>query len=152
MRVMEANMKYFAQSVFAILLAATASFANETEVNDDAIILKGAEINLDDFLWVNRPIVVLADSPDDPRFLEQLRLLEERLPDLKERDVVVITDTDPSQQTDLRQALRPRGFMLVLIGKDGGIKLRKPSPWSVREISRVIDKMPMRRQEIRTGG
>ena len=70
-------MKYFAQSVFAILLAATASFANETEVNDDAIILKGAEINLDDFLWVNRPIVVLADSPDDPRFLEQLRLLEE---------------------------------------------------------------------------
>ena len=116
-------MKYFAQSVFAILLAATASFANETEVNDDAIILKGAEINLDDFLWVNRPIVVLADSPDDPRFLEQLRLLEERLPDLKERDVVVITDTDPSQQTDLRQALRPRGFMLVLIGKDGGIKL-----------------------------
>ena len=145
-------MKYFAQSVFAILLAATASFANETEINDDAIILKGAEINLDDFLWVNRPIVVLADSPDDPRFLEQLRLLEERLPDLKERDVVVITDTDPSQQTDLRQALRPRGFMLVLIGKDGGIKLRKPSPWSVREISRVIDKMPMRRQEIRTGG
>ena len=145
-------MKYFAQSVFAILLAATASFANETEVNDNAIILKGAEINLDDFLWVNRPIVVLADSPDDPRFLEQLRLLEERLPDLKERDVVVITDTDPSQQTDLRQALRPRGFMLVLIGKDGGIKLRKPSPWSVREISRVIDKMPMRRQEIRTGG
>ena len=145
-------MKYFAQSVFAILLAATASFANETEVNDDAIILKGAEINLDDFLWVNRPIVVLADSPDDPRFLEQLRLLQERLPDLKERDVVVITDTDPSQQTDLRQALRPRGFMLVLIGKDGGIKLRKPSPWSVREISRVIDKMPMRRQEIRTGG
>ena len=145
-------MKYFAQSVFAILLAATASFANETKVNDDAIILKGAEINLDDFLWVNRPIVVLADSPDDPRFLEQLRLLEKRLPDLKERDVVVITDTDPSQQTDLRQALRPRGFMLVLIGKDGGIKLRKPSPWSVREISRIIDKMPMRRQEIRTGG
>ena len=96
--------------------------------------------------------MVLADSPDDPRFLEQLRLLEERLPDLKERDVVVITDTDPSQQTDLRQALRPRGFMLVLIGKDGGIKLRKPSPWSVREISRVIDKMPMRRQEIRSGG
>ena len=145
-------MKYFAQSVFAILLAATASFANETEVNDNAIILKGAEINLDDFLWVNRPIVVLADSPDDPRFLEQLRLLEERLPDLKERDVVVITDTDPSQQTDLRQALRPRGFMLVLIGKDGGIKLRKPSPWNVREISRIIDKMPMRRQEMRAGG
>jgi len=42
--------------------------------------------------------------------------------------------------------------MLVLIGKDGGVKLRKPFPWNVREISRVIDKMPMRRQEINDGG
>jgi hypothetical protein len=130
----------------------TASFANETDVNDNALILKGAEINLDDFLWINRPIVVLADSPGDPRFVEQMRLLREQLPDLKDRDVVVITDTEPSQKTDLRQKLRPRGFMLVLIGKDGGIKLRKPSPWNVREISRIIDKMPMRRQEMRAGG
>ena len=142
-------MKYFAQSVFAILLAATASFANETEVNDDAIILKGAEINLDDFLWVNRPIVVLADSPDDPRFLEQLRLLEERLPDLKERDVVVITDTDPSQQTDLRQALRPRGFMLVLIGKDGGVKQTSDEVVDMPELYALIDTMPLRQQEMK---
>ena len=145
-------MKYFAQSIFAILLAVPASFANETDVNDNALILKGAEINLNDFLWINRPIVVLADRPGDPRFVEQMRLLRERLPDLKDRDVVVITDTEPSQKTDLRQKLRPRGFMLVLIGKDGGIKLRKPSPWNVREISRIIDKMPMRRQEMRAGG
>ena len=38
---------------------------------------------------------------------------------------------------------------MVLIGKDGGVKLRKPSPWSTREISRSIDKMPMRQREIR---
>ena len=145
-------MKYFAQSIFAILLSVTASFANETDVNYNGLILKGSEINLDDFLWINRPIVVLADSPGDPRFVEQMRLLREQLPDLKDRDVVVITDTEPSQKTDLRQKLRPRGFMLVLIGKDGGIKLRKPSPWNVREISRIIDKMPMRRQEMRAGG
>ena len=111
-------MKYFAQSIFAILLAVTASFANETDVNDKTLILKGSEINLDDFLWINRPIVVLADSPGDPRFVEQMRLLREQLPDLKDRDVVVITDTEPSQNTDLRQKLRPRGFMLVLIVKD----------------------------------
>jgi hypothetical protein len=38
--------------------------------------------------------------------------------------------------------------MFVLIGKDGQIKQRKPRPWNVREISRTIDKMPMRQQEI----
>jgi hypothetical protein len=39
--------------------------------------------------------------------------------------------------------------MLVIIGKDGGVKLRKPLPWDVREISRTIDKMPMRKREKR---
>ncbi len=48
--------------------------------------------------------------------------------------------------------MRPAGFMLVLVGKDGGIKLRKPSPWDVREITRSIDKMPMRQREIREQG
>jgi len=33
--------------------------------------------------------------------------------------------------------------------KDGSVALRKPSPWSVREISRAIDKMPSRREEMR---
>ena len=66
-----------------------------------------------------------------------------------ERDVVVITDTDPEGRSALRKKLRPRGFMLTLIGKDGGVKLRKPFPWDVRELTRQIDKMPIRRQEIR---
>ena len=39
--------------------------------------------------------------------------------------------------------------MLTVIGKDGGVKLRKPFPWDVRELSRSIDKMPLRQQEIR---
>ena len=141
----------FVPSIFAVLLAVTAIFASETKATEGAVILEDAKINLSDFLWVNRPIVVLADSPEDPRFMEQMRLLNTRMPELIDRDVVVITDTDPSAETKLRQKLRPRGFMLVLIGKDGGIKLRKPFPWNVREISRVIDKMPMRRQEMRAG-
>ncbi len=53
--------------------------------------------------------------------------------------------------SDLRTKLRPRGFMLVLMGKDGEVKLRKPLPWTVRELSRSIDKMPMRQREEREG-
>ena len=107
------------------------------------------ELNLNDFLWEKRPIVVFADTPKDPAFIRQLELLEARTDALALRDVVILTDTDPSVLTPLREKLRPRGFMLVLIGKDGGVKLRKPFPWSVRELSRAIDKMPMRQQEIR---
>lgn len=104
--------------------------------------------DLTQYEWLNRPVVIFADTPEDPRFVRQMALLEENPDALAERDVVVLTDTDPAVQSDLRTRLRPRGFMLVLIGKDGTVKLRKPRPWSVREISRVIDKMPMRIEEI----
>ncbi len=107
------------------------------------------ELNLKDFLWEKRPVVVFADTERDPAFIRQLELLEERKDALAERDVVILTDTDPEAMSELREELRPRGFMLVLIGKDGDVKLRKPFPWSVRELSRSIDKMPMRQQELR---
>jgi len=68
--------------------------------------------------------------------------------ELAERDVIVSTDTDRAIMSDVRTTLRPRGYMMALVGKDGRVALRKPSPWSVRELSRSIDKMPLRQQEI----
>jgi len=112
-------------------------------------VLDAAELSLDAFHWVKRPIVIFADSPADPRFQEQVKLLMQRPEELLERDVVLITDTDPSAGSEIRKKLRPRGFMLTLIGKDGGVKLRKPFPWDVREITQTIDKWPLRKQEIR---
>lgn len=115
----------------------------------DGIILGDNAKNLDEFLWIKRPLVVFADSPADPQYVRQMEYITARLADLDERDVVVLTDTDPAARSDLRKELRPRGFMLVLIGKDGAIYLRKPLPWDVREITRVIDKLPVRQQEMR---
>lgn len=112
-------------------------------------IFEAGDVSLEEFKWVKRPIVVFADSPNDPRFTEQIELLTDRPGDLLERDVVVITDTDPSADSAIREKLRPRGFQLTIIGKDGAVKLRKPFPWDTREISRSIDKMPIRQREIR---
>jgi len=111
--------------------------------------IDAAAVTLDDFLWTRRPIVVFADSPFDPRFQEQLELLEADFEELLIRDTVVIVDTDPKARSDVRLDLRPRGFALVLIGKDGQVKLRKPAPWDVREITHAIDKWPIRLKEIR---
>lgn len=107
-------------------------------------------VTLSDFRWQKRPIIVFADTPADPAFVEQMRFLEARWPELAERDVVIITDTDPGAKSDARTRLRPRGFMLVLMDKDGTVEQRKPFPWDVRELSRAIDKMPSRREELRT--
>ena len=135
--------------VLPIFIGHSAVANTEDATPEDTFIFDGATAELDTYLWLNRPILIFADSPNDPRYIQQLELLNALPDDLIDRDVVVLTDTDPSAETALRTKFRPRGFMMVLIGKDGGVKLRKPFPWSVRELSRVIDKMPMRQQEVR---
>ena len=136
-----------------LALGAVPALAQETtdttSTTPPEIIFPGDSVDLSEFVWIKRPLIVFADSPADPRYVQQMAFITERLDDLAERDVVVLTDTDKGEKTALRTKLRPRGFMLALIGKDGTVYLRKPLPWSVREISRVIDKMPMRQQEMR---
>nr|WP_245306192.1 DUF4174 domain-containing protein [Roseovarius aestuariivivens] len=137
---------------FLMLAGVTASAQSGTEqdgFSEPQIIIPGEATDLSEFLWIKRPLVVFAESPADPRYVQQIDFLAERLDDLAERDVVVLTDTSPDKAGPLRKKLRPRGFMIALIGKDGQIYLRKPLPWSVREITRAIDKLPMRQQEIR---
>ncbi len=116
---------------------------------DRTQVFDASDIDLDELRWVARPVIVFANTPADPAFAEQLELLAERSDELAERDVILIADTSPDDRSAVRTKLRPRGFQLTLIGKDGGVKLRKPFPWDVRELTRQIDKMPMRQQEIR---
>ena len=39
---------------------------------------------LADLLWIARPIVVFADTPNDPKFIQQLAMLEERPAELED--------------------------------------------------------------------
>jgi len=107
-----------------------------------------ADVVLADLLYVQRPVVVFADSPNDPNFIRQMELLARDLPALEMRDVALITDTDPDARGEWRLKLRPRGFSLVLMDKDLRPVIRKPLPWEVREIVAAIDKFPLRRQEM----
>ncbi len=142
-------MKYALTLLFASFVAAAAAAQSAEDTTPSPMILSGDVVDLDEFLWLKRPLIVFADTPNDPRFIEQMGYLMDRMNVLEERDVVVITDTDPAAQSELRRKLRPRGFGLVLLGKDGVIYLRKPTPWQVREIIRTIDKLPVRQQELR---
>ena len=103
---------------------------------------------LAEYKWIARPLIVFADSEFDPSYIQQMEMLAEDSDILEERDVVLLTDTDPAAAGPLRKALRPNGFMLVLVDKEGNIVFRKPRPWRPREISRAIDKLPTRREEL----
>jgi hypothetical protein len=95
--------------------------------------------------WEARPILVFA-AEEDPRLAEQIALLEAAEAELLARDNVVIIDTEPG--SPLRARFLPADFTVILIGKDGGEKLRRHRVVVPDELNELIDTMPMRRREM----
>ena len=116
---------------------------------DPSAVFEAQDIDLDRFKWVARPLIVFSDAPQDPAFRTQMELLAARIDELVKRDVVLIADSAPADETEIRREFRPRGFMLIVVSKAGRVILRKPFPRDVREITRSIDNLPIRKQELR---
>lgn len=143
-----------ALAIPALVLAARADEAPATDPAPDPTEappafapVPASEVVEADLLFVRRPVIVFADSPNDPAYLRQMELLPRYYDQFAARDVILITDTDPANPSDLRRKLRPRGFSLVLMDKDWKPSIRKPLPWEGREIINSIDKMPIARSE-----
>ena len=107
---------------------------------------------LEPYRWNNRLLLVFAPSPNDALILEQLAELEAARSGLIERDLLVLTDTDPERGSDLRYELEIKGFQVLLVGKDGGVKIRSRTPVRTEALFATIDAMPMRQQEIENNG
>jgi hypothetical protein len=105
-------------------------------------------VDMADLLYTARAVVVFAPALQDPRYVQQMELLAQDRGELAARDVVVIVDTDPAAKSAVRSLLRPSGFAVVIIDKDGKTAQRKPRPTSLREITRIIDSLPSRRGEL----
>jgi len=133
-----------------ITISSTATAGETLDIwrSDPTHIFDAKDVELADVIWAARPLVIFADSPLDPIFAQQMKLLRAGQAIVQDRDMIIIVDTDPSARTIIRETLHPKGFNWALIGKDGMVKLRKPFAWDMRELSRVIDKMPIRQQEM----
>jgi hypothetical protein len=141
----------------AALVATTSLSADEAAVEQSVIdrwetdrtqVFDASEVSLPELQWIARAVVVFADSPNDPMFRQQMDLLLAEIDRLVERDVILITDTDPAARNSVRLDLRPRGYALTVVDKDGRVLQRKPEPWSVRELTGSIDRTLLRQQEI----
>ncbi len=144
-------------AVAAVALSATGAAwaAEDADVQTPVAAVQAAsgavepsEPDLAALLWIARPLVVFADSPNDPRYAQQMRHARGRRGATStDRRVIVLTDTDPPANGPLRRALRPRGFGIVLIDTDGSVVQRRPTPTTVRELTGTIDRLPSRREE-----
>jgi hypothetical protein len=132
-----------------LFLAALAPVVRPARADEAPVFapVPAAQVVEADYLFLRRPVIVFADSPNDPNYIRQMELLARAYDDLAARDVILITDTDPANPSALRVRLRPRGFSLVLMDKDWKPALRKPLPWEGREVVNSIDKMPIARAE-----
>ncbi len=104
--------------------------------------------DLKDLKWQHRPVLLFAPSEDSADYTEQMALFRHSEAGLAERDIVVLSDLDPKNPSLIRQTFSPNGFKLVLVGKDGGVKLEKDTVLQPNELFAVIDRMPMRQREM----
>jgi hypothetical protein len=96
-------------------------------------------------------LVVVVATPGDPRAVEQHAALVHDAAALRERDVVV-QDMTPEVGRRALGVGRRATFEVLLVGKDGGVKLRRDRVVAPSEIAALIDTMPMRRDEMRRRG
>lgn len=119
----------------------------------------------------NRILLLFASTGQDPRLRRQLSLLSHHGRELEDRDLIllpVLAQPGPPATPDTLRTFRPPvlsdaeqltlrhrfhvagpDFLVILLGKDGREKLRSSTPIPLEHLARIIDAMPMRRQEMR---
>ena len=104
-----------------------------------------------------RVLLVAAPTAANADFQAQRTLLAGQQAQLDERDFLVINlaydrlSTADKQFFARKTGLNSTSFSVVLIGKDGGVKLTSARPISSATLFGTVDQMPMRRREMRRG-
>ena len=123
-------------------------------------------MDFDQFKWKNRLLFLFASEKNDPLLRDLKAEISVRKNEVEDRDLVVFeifesgpstmntTQMDPQTAASLRKHfdLPPKTFMFILLGKDGGIKLKRNDHVELEEIFTLIDSMPMRKDEMRQKG
>jgi len=118
---------------------------------------------LSDYRWEHRPLLLFAPTDTDPRLVETLSRIEASRCDFLDRDMVIgvvvtegtstlagqVINADESRRLADQYAIDANTFSALLIGKDGGEKLRVNEVPDLQAIYAVIDGMPMRTREMR---
>lgn len=121
--------------------------------------------NLEDYQWKNRILLLVDSEPDSKALLSQLQEFNSETRGLIERDLIIFRVTPGTVYTSKGKPLEidaPKIYNkyrlgsdfsgTLLIGKDGGSKLKKPFEVTTETIFSLIDGMPMRRAEMRQNG
>ncbi len=108
--------------------------------------------DLDSLRWHSRVVIAFASGQNDPKLKEQSEIASSHRQGFAERDIETFELAGETPEVwALREKLNTgrEPFTVVLIGKDGSVKLKKHDPLTADELFRTIDKMPMRKREMK---
>ena len=107
--------------------------------------------NLDELRWNERVVIIYAPKGSEKQLGRQEALLRLHNVELTERDITQLVVRTPAENAEIvkRFKLSGAGFTVLLIGKDGGEKLRSHEIVSPETLCQLIDSMPMRQEEMR---
>lgn len=112
---------------------------------------------LAEFRWKNRVLLIIDTNNNLPVRDLQVNKFVSRNDEMEERDLVLLvcTGKEVLDKDGLKIDIDPDKISygefqgVILIGKDGGVKLRKKFIAEPKEIFDLIDQMPMRRAEMK---
>lgn len=98
----------------------------------------------------NREIWLFTPDADNASFITQKSALTDAA-GLNERNLIVheLVGYSKNQATFKKYKAAAKTFTFILIGKDGGEKLRSTQPVSKEKLYRTVDDMPMRKNEMK---
>lgn len=113
--------------------------------------------------WNDRVILLFAPHPDHPDYREMAAELAESTDGIEERDLVIYhmfwerkglvgdkaIPTKVAEELRRERAVLKDAFTFILLGKDGGQKMRAEEAVSVKAVFDEIDSMPMRKKEMK---
>ncbi|WP_149304763.1 DUF4174 domain-containing protein [Pareuzebyella sediminis] len=116
----------------------------------------------DDYQWKNRILILRDHSLEAKKLNGQLKVLQSNEKALKERDLLLFLIVNDGvykpdgtksplslEDSQSRWNYQTDFTGLLLIGKDGGVKLKRDFIVKPAEIFELIDGMPMRKAEMR---
>ena len=116
-----------------------------------AVVLTQAP-DLEQIRGHNRVVLIFAADEQNARLKTQQSAFEDSVKGLQERDMKVFAVTGNAREVAyLRHkfGIGDAAFAVVLIGKDGGSKMKMTRVVQPSELFQLIDSMPMRKAELR---
>ncbi|MEL7123441.1 MAG: DUF4174 domain-containing protein [Bacteroidota bacterium] len=117
--------------------------------------------SLDSHRWKNRIVLIFHTTETTETFDQQTEILQSDIDALKERDIVVYSIGSNELLKNFDEKIEGKvlawkrkwrvneSFAFLLIGKDGGVKMRETAIVSLQKLNSKIDAMPMRQSEMR---